>query len=91
MVLRQLASNTGYHLPLLSAVINVNNLQKRRAIQRLKDELGTLTGARVALLGTAVQAGDRRHAGGAEHGAGGPAAGRGAGCGAGIRWPVPLR
>jgi UDPglucose 6-dehydrogenase len=49
--LRQLASNTGYHLQLLSAVIEVNNLQKRRAIQRLKEELGTLVGARVALLG----------------------------------------
>ncbi|GIH97089.1 UDP-glucose dehydrogenase family protein [Planobispora siamensis] len=55
--LRQLASNTGYHPPLLSAVIEVNNLQKRRAIQRLKDELGTLEGARVALLGMAFKPG----------------------------------
>lgn len=55
--LRQLASNTGYHLQLLSAVIEVNNLQKRRAIQKLKDELGTLVGARVALLGLTFKPG----------------------------------
>lgn len=55
--LRQLASNTGYHLQLLSAVIEVNNLQKRRAIQKLKDELGTLTGMRVALLGLTFKPG----------------------------------
>ncbi|MFB4274119.1 UDP-glucose/GDP-mannose dehydrogenase family protein [Nonomuraea sp. MTCD27] len=55
--LRQLASNTGYHLQLLSAVIEVNNLQKRRAIQQLKDELGTLTGMRVALLGLTFKPG----------------------------------
>ncbi|GAA1024433.1 UDP-glucose 6-dehydrogenase [Acrocarpospora pleiomorpha] len=55
--LRQLASNTGYHLQLLSAVIEVNNLQKRRAIQKLKDELGTLAGARVALLGLTFKPG----------------------------------
>ncbi|MEV0612385.1 UDP-glucose/GDP-mannose dehydrogenase family protein [Nonomuraea sp. NPDC050404] len=55
--LRQLASNTGYHLQLLSAVIEVNNLQKRRAIQKLKDELGTLAGTRVALLGLTFKPG----------------------------------
>ncbi|WP_090761599.1 UDP-glucose dehydrogenase family protein [Nonomuraea maritima] len=55
--LRQLASNTGYHLQLLSAVIEVNNLQKRRAIQKLKDELGTLAGMRVALLGLTFKPG----------------------------------
>ncbi|MGW0804791.1 UDP-glucose dehydrogenase family protein [Nonomuraea sp. NPDC002799] len=55
--LRQLASNSGYHLQLLSAVIEVNNLQKRRAIQKLKDELGTLSGARVALLGLTFKPG----------------------------------
>ncbi len=55
--LRQLASNTGYHLQLLSAVIDVNNLQKRRAIQQLNDELGTLAGARVALLGLTFKPG----------------------------------
>ncbi|MCK2216088.1 UDP-glucose/GDP-mannose dehydrogenase family protein [Actinomadura sp. ATCC 31491] len=55
--LRQLASNTGYHLQLLSAVIEVNNLQKRRAVQQLADELGTLAGARVALLGLTFKPG----------------------------------
>lgn len=55
--LRQLANNTGHHLQLLSAVIEVNNLQKRRAIQRLKDELGTLVDARVALLGLTFKPG----------------------------------
>ncbi|MFG2074217.1 UDP-glucose dehydrogenase family protein [Nonomuraea maritima] len=55
--LRQLASNTGYHLQLLSAVIEVNNLQKRRAIQKLKDQLGTLAGMRVALLGLTFKPG----------------------------------
>ncbi|MEV0390847.1 UDP-glucose/GDP-mannose dehydrogenase family protein [Nonomuraea sp. NPDC050643] len=55
--LRQLASNTGYHLQLLSAVIEVNNLQKRRAVQKLQDELGTLTGMRVALLGLTFKPG----------------------------------
>ncbi|MFC4014253.1 UDP-glucose dehydrogenase family protein [Nonomuraea purpurea] len=55
--LRQLANNTGYHLQLLSAVIEVNNLQKRRAVQKLKDELGTLMGARVALLGLTFKPG----------------------------------
>ncbi|NUW34740.1 UDP-glucose/GDP-mannose dehydrogenase family protein [Nonomuraea sp. SMC257] len=55
--LRQLASNTGYHLQLLSAVIEVNNLQKRRAIQKLKDVLGTLAGGRVTLLGLTFKPG----------------------------------
>lgn len=55
--LRQLANNTGYHLQLLSAVIEVNNLQKRRAIQKIKDELGTLVGTRVALLGLTFKPG----------------------------------
>jgi UDPglucose 6-dehydrogenase len=55
--LRQMANNTGYHPQLLSAVIEVNNLQKRRAIQKLKDELGTLDGMRVALLGLTFKPG----------------------------------
>ncbi|MDH6577214.1 UDP-glucose/GDP-mannose dehydrogenase family protein [Kitasatospora sp. MAP5-34] len=55
--LRQMASNTGFHPPLLSAVIDVNNIQKRRAIQKLTDQLGTLADARVALLGMAFKPG----------------------------------
>ncbi|MFB7608731.1 UDP-glucose dehydrogenase family protein [Streptomyces gardneri] len=55
--LRQLASNTGFHPMLLSAVIDVNNIQKRRAIQRLKDVLGDLAGREIALLGMAFKPG----------------------------------
>ncbi|MFE9933575.1 nucleotide sugar dehydrogenase [Streptomyces sp. NPDC005533] len=55
--LRQMASNTGFHPQLLTAVINVNNIQKRRAIQHLKDELGDLAGKRIALLGMAFKPG----------------------------------
>ncbi|MFK0258322.1 UDP-glucose dehydrogenase family protein [Streptomyces sp. NPDC090445] len=53
--LRQMASNTGFHPQLLTAVINVNNIQKRRAVQHLKDELGDLAGKRIALLGMAFK------------------------------------
>ncbi|WP_371793034.1 UDP-glucose/GDP-mannose dehydrogenase family protein [Streptomyces sp. NBC_01471] len=53
--LRQMASNTGFHPQLLTAVINVNNIQKRRAIQHLKDELGDLAGKNIALLGMAFK------------------------------------
>jgi len=49
--LKQLAGNSGYHFQLLSAVIEVNALQKRRLVAKLKQRLGTLDGARVALLG----------------------------------------
>ncbi|WP_407842162.1 UDP-glucose/GDP-mannose dehydrogenase family protein (plasmid) [Streptomyces sp. DSM 116496] len=55
--LRQLASNTGFHPPLLSAVIDVNNIQKRRAIQKLKDVLGDLAGREIVLLGMAFKPG----------------------------------
>ena len=51
LALKQLASNSGYHFQLLNAVIEVNELQRRRAVQRLKDELGTLQNTRIALLG----------------------------------------
>jgi len=49
--LKQLAGNSGYHFQLLSAVIEVNALQKRRLVAKLKDRLGELRGAKVALLG----------------------------------------
>lgn len=55
--LKQLASNTGHHPQLLNAVIEVNNLQKRRAIQKLKETLGSLQGAQVAVLGMTFKAG----------------------------------
>jgi len=49
--LKQLAGNTGYHFQLLNAVIEVNALQKRRVVGKLKERLGSLRGATIALLG----------------------------------------
>jgi UDPglucose 6-dehydrogenase len=50
--LKQIASNSGYHFQLLSAVIEVNELQKRRVIGKLKRHLGeNLRSKRIALLG----------------------------------------
>jgi UDPglucose 6-dehydrogenase len=57
LALKQLASNSGYHFQLLSAVIEVNELQKRRVINKLKRHLGSLRGTCVALLGLAFKAG----------------------------------
>ena len=56
LALKQLASNSGYHFQLLSAVIEVNELQKRRVIGKLKRHLGSLEGKTVALLGLAFKA-----------------------------------
>ena len=56
LALKQLASNSGYHFQLLSAVIEVNELQKRRVIGKLKRHLGPLRGKTVALLGLAFKA-----------------------------------
>ncbi|HET7350975.1 MAG TPA: UDP-glucose/GDP-mannose dehydrogenase family protein [Marmoricola sp.] len=53
--LKQLAGNSGYHFQLLSAVIEVNELQKRRVVSALAARLGTLAGARIALLGVAFK------------------------------------
>jgi UDPglucose 6-dehydrogenase len=55
--LKQLAGNSGYHFQLLSAVIEVNELQKRRVIQKLAKHLGDLHGKRIALLGMAFKPG----------------------------------
>ena len=49
--LKQLAANSGYHFQLLAAVIEVNELQKRRVVQKLQAQLGSLRGKTVALLG----------------------------------------
>jgi UDPglucose 6-dehydrogenase len=54
--LKQLASNSGYHFQLLSAVIEVNDLQRRR-VQKVVDHLGSLRGRTVALLGLAFKPG----------------------------------
>jgi UDPglucose 6-dehydrogenase len=53
--LKQLAGNSGYHFQLLSAVIEVNELQKRRVVGKLKRAIGGLVGKRVALLGLAFK------------------------------------
>jgi UDPglucose 6-dehydrogenase len=55
LALKQLAANSGYHFQLLNAVIEVNELQKRRVIGKLKQRLGSLRGRRIALLGIAFK------------------------------------
>ncbi len=57
--LKQLAGNSGYHFQLLNAVIEVNELQKRRVIGKLQKNLGSLVGKRIALLGLAFKPEDR--------------------------------
>jgi UDPglucose 6-dehydrogenase len=53
--LKQLAGNTGYHFQLLTAVIEVNELQKRRTIGKLQKHLGSLVNKEIALLGVAFK------------------------------------
>jgi UDPglucose 6-dehydrogenase len=53
--LKQLAGNTGYHFQLLGAVIEVNELQKRRVVAKLQKHLGELVGRTVTLLGLAFK------------------------------------
>src|SRR2546430_1932885 len=53
--LKQLAGNTGYHFQLLTAVIEVNELQKRRTIGKLQKHLGSLVGKEIGLLGVAFK------------------------------------
>ena len=54
--LKQLAGNSGYHFQLLTSVIEVNELQKRRVVGKLKKHLGAnLEGRRIALLGLAFK------------------------------------
>ena len=55
LALKQLASNSGYHFQLLNAVIEVNELQKRRVIGKLQQHLGSLRGKTVTLLGLAFK------------------------------------
>jgi UDPglucose 6-dehydrogenase len=55
--LKQLAGNSGYHFQLLTSVIEVNELQKRRVIAKLKKHLGSLDGKQIALLGLAFKPG----------------------------------
>jgi UDPglucose 6-dehydrogenase len=55
LALKQLAANSGYHFQVLNAVIEVNELQKRRVIGKLTQLLGSLRGRRIALLGLAFK------------------------------------
>jgi UDPglucose 6-dehydrogenase len=54
--LKQIASSSGYHFQLLSAVIEVNEFQKRRVVSKLKRHLGEkLRGKKIAVLGLAFK------------------------------------
>jgi len=53
--LKQLAGNSGYHFQLLTSVIEVNDLQKRRAVGKLQKHLGSLVGKEIALLGVSFK------------------------------------
>jgi UDPglucose 6-dehydrogenase len=53
--LKLLAGNSGYHFQLLNAVIEVNELQKRRLVSKLQKHLGSLRGKSIALLGLAFK------------------------------------
>ena len=53
--LKQLAGNSGYAFQLLTSVIEVNDLQKRRAVGKLQKHLGPLVGKEIALLGLAFK------------------------------------
>ncbi len=53
--LKLLAANSGYHFQLLSAVIEVNELQKRRVVSKLQKHLSSLAGKRIAMLGLAFK------------------------------------
>ncbi len=55
LALKQLAANSGYHFQLLNAVIEVNELQKRRVIGKLQQHLGSLRGRTIAVLGLAFK------------------------------------
>jgi UDPglucose 6-dehydrogenase len=57
LALKQLAANSGYNFQLLNAVIDVNELQKRRVIGKLQNRLGSLRSKKVALLGLAFKPG----------------------------------
>jgi UDPglucose 6-dehydrogenase len=55
--LKQIAGNSGYHFQLLNAVIEVNELQKRRLIGKLVKHLGPLRGKTITMLGLAFKPG----------------------------------
>jgi UDPglucose 6-dehydrogenase len=49
--LKQLAGHNGYHFELLSAVIEVNEMQKTRPIQKLRRYLQSINGRRIGVFG----------------------------------------
>ena len=53
--LKLLAGNSGYHFQLVNAVMEVNDLQRRRVVQKLERYLGPLRGTTIALLGLAFK------------------------------------
>jgi UDPglucose 6-dehydrogenase len=53
--LKLLAANSGYHFQLLSAVTEVNELQKRRVLSKLTKRFDALAGRRIGLLGLAFK------------------------------------
>jgi UDPglucose 6-dehydrogenase len=52
---KDVTGNSGYHFQLLTAVIEVNELQKRRVVGKLAKHLGSLRGKTIALLGLAFK------------------------------------
>ena len=60
--LKQLAGNSGYHFQLLNAVIEVNELQKRRVMAKLEKHLGHAGRQGDRAARPRVQAEHRRHA-----------------------------
>jgi UDPglucose 6-dehydrogenase len=53
--LKQLAGNSGYHFQLLTSVIEVNELQKRRVVGKLRKHLGSVRDRTIVLLGLAFK------------------------------------
>jgi len=53
--LKQIAGSNGYHFELLSAVIEVNEMQKYRVVSKLHQYLGCLEGKKIAVLGLAFK------------------------------------
>ena len=75
--LKQLAGNSGYHFQLLTSVIEVNEMQKRRTIGKLQKHLGSLVGRKDRPARHRVQARHRRRPRGHQRGARGAPARRG--------------
>jgi UDPglucose 6-dehydrogenase len=53
--LKLLAGNSGYHFHVVTAVMEVNELQMRRPVAKLQKHLGSLRGKRIAMLGLAFK------------------------------------